>query len=55
MRLRCLELATEAFKLGHYRDADPEDEICAIAKRFERHISGERVSFADLLTDLMEE
>lgn len=53
-RLRCLELAAEAFKQSHYRhDADPEDEICAIAKRFENYLMGKRITFADILNDLM--
>ena len=53
-RLRCLELAAGIYEASEFRrDAEPEDEIYATAKRLERYISGKPVTLADLLTDFL--
>lgn len=53
-RLRCLELAAGIYEASEFRrDAEPEDEIYATAKRLENYCTGRRVTFADLLTDFL--
>lgn len=53
-RLRCLELAAAIYEASEFRrDAEPEDEIYATAKRLENYCTGRRMTVADILNDLM--
>lgn len=53
-RLRCLELAAAIYEASEFRrDAEPEDEIYATAKRLENYCTLKRITVEDMINDLL--